>query len=69
MSLDRDGVGNSHQWTYKKGHSTELLLMKITETRLALENNYVVGVFFLDIRTAFDPIPPPFCSENFRVLV
>ena len=39
------GVGNSHQLTYKKGHSTELLLMKITETRLALENNYVVGVF------------------------
>lgn len=39
----------------KKGHSTELLLPKMTEDwRLALDKNYVMGVVFVDLRKAFD---------------
>ena len=52
------GLGNPHQWAYKKGHSTELLLVKITDDwRRALDKKYVVGVVFVDFRKAFDTIP------------
>ena len=54
MSLDRD----PHQWAYKKGHSTELLLVKITDDwRRELDKKYVVDVVFVDFRNAFDAIP------------
>ena len=46
------------QWAYKKSHSTELLLVKITDDwRRALDKNYVVGVVFVHFRKAFDAIP------------
>ena len=51
------GLGNPHQWAHKKGHSTELLLVKITDDwRRALDMKYVVGVIFVDFRKAFDAI-------------
>ena len=41
-------LGHSHQWAYKKGHSTELLLVKMIEDWLrALDKNLVVGIVFL----------------------
>ena len=50
-------LSHNHQWAYKKGHSTELLLVKMTENwRRALDNNLVVGVVFVDFRKAFDSI-------------
>ena len=50
-------LSHTHQWANKKGHSTELLLVKITEEwRRALDNNLVVGVVFVDFRKAFDSI-------------
>ena len=52
------GLGNPHQWAYKKGHSTELLLVKITDDwRRELDQKYIVGVIFVDFRKAFDAIP------------
>ena len=52
------GLGNPHQWAYKKGHSTELLLVKITDDwRRALNMKYVAGMIFVDFRKAFDAIP------------
>ena len=64
------GLGNPHQWAYKKGHSTELLLVKITDDwRRALDKKYVVGVIFVDFRKAFDAIPHSILLRNFRVLV
>jgi hypothetical protein len=40
---------------YKEGHSTDLLLVKMTEDwRRALDNNLVVGVVFVDPTKAFD---------------
>ena len=51
------GLGNHHQWEYKKGHSTELLLVKITDDwRRALDRKYIVGVIFVDFRKVFDAI-------------
>jgi len=31
LHVTGQGLGNPHQWAYKKGHSTELLLVKITD--------------------------------------
>jgi hypothetical protein len=45
------------QWAYKKGHSTELLLTKMTEDwRRALDDHQVVGIVFVDFKKAFDSI-------------
>ena len=50
-------LSNKHQWAYKKGHSTELLLVKMTEDwRKALDNKLVVGIVFIDFPF---PIPTP----------
>ena len=41
----------------KKGHSTEHLLIRMTEDwRQSLDNNLVVGVVFVDFRKAFDTV-------------
>ena len=46
-----------YQWTYRKRHSTDLLLAHLTETwRPALYSNLVVGVLFIDFQKAFDSI-------------
>lgn len=47
--VTEQGLGNPHQWAYKKGHSTELLLVKITDDwRQAIDKKHVVGVVFVD---------------------
>ena len=64
------GLGNPHQWAYKKGYSTQLLLVKIMDDwRRALDKKYVVGVVFVDFRKVFDVIPHSILLQNFRVLV
>ncbi|PFX34815.1 RNA-directed DNA polymerase from mobile element jockey [Stylophora pistillata] len=58
MHVTEQGLGNPHQWAYKKGHSTELLLVKITgDWRQVINKKHVVGVVFVDFRKAFDAIP------------
>ena len=55
--ITEHGLSNNRQWAYKKQHSTELLLVKMTEDwRRALDNHQVVGVVFVDFRKAFDSI-------------
>ena len=45
------------QWAYRKGHSTELLLVHLTESwRQAVDNNLVVATAFIDFRKAFDRV-------------
>ena len=52
-----------------KGHSTELLLVKMTEEwRRALDNNLVVGVVFVDFRKAFDSISHPVLLRKLQEL-
>ena len=46
-----------HQWAFRKGYSTKLLLTHLTETRRhALDANRVVGVVFVDFQKAFDSV-------------
>ena len=48
FDISEHNLGHSHQWAYKKGHSTELLLVKMIEDWLrALDKNLVVGIVFL----------------------
>ena len=50
-------LSHPHQWAYKKGYSTELLLVKMIEDwKMALDKNLVVGIVFVDFRKAFDSI-------------
>ena len=64
------GLGNPHQWAYKKGHSTELLLVKITDDwRRELDKKYIVGVIFVDFRKAFDAIPHSILLRKLQSLV
>ena len=55
--VEHHDLRNKHQWAYKKGHSTQLLLAKMTQDwRSALDRKLVVGVFFIDFRKAFDSL-------------
>jgi len=50
-------VLHKNQWGYKKGLSTESLLIYLSETwKLNIDNGKVVGVIFIDFRKAFDSV-------------
>ena len=56
--VEHHDLRNKHQWAYKKRHSTQLLLAKMTEDwRSALDRKLVVGVVFIDFRKDFDSLP------------
>lgn len=45
----------NHQWAYKKGYSTEMLMIKMIEDwRRALDNRQVISVVFIDLKKVFD---------------
>ena len=47
----------SHQWAYKQGHSTETLLLYLTEVwKNELDNGRVIGMLFIDFPKAFDSL-------------
>ena len=48
---------SNNQWGFRKGRSTETLLISMTERwRAALDDNKIVGAIFIDFRKAFDTI-------------
>ena len=58
--IEEHGLNSKHQWAYRKGSSTILLLITMTERwRRALDNRKVVGVVFVDLKKAFDSISHP----------
>ena len=62
-------LSNPHQWAYKKGHTTELLLVKMTEHwRRALDNNETVGIVFVDFKKAFDSLSHSVLLQKFQGL-
>ena len=48
-------LATDSQWAYRKGRSTELLLIHLTETlQRAIDDKLVVGAVFIDCQKAFD---------------
>ena len=57
---DNEALVTDNQWAYRKGRSTELLLIHLTETWLrAADNKLVVGAVFIDFQKAFDWVSHP----------
>ena len=53
--LNSNRLVTDNQWAYRKGYSTELLLVHLTETwRHAIDTGYVEAVAFIDFRKVFD---------------
>ena len=54
---ENECLATDHQWAFRKGYSTELLLTHLMETwRHALDADRVVGAVFVDFRKAFDSV-------------
>ena len=52
---ENEALVTDNQWAYRKGRSTMLLLIHLTETwRRAIDNKLVVGAVFIDFQKAFD---------------
>ena len=50
-------VPKPNHWAYKKGLSTEFLLLYLTETwKSAMDNGKYVGILVIDFRKAFDTV-------------
>ena len=57
---DNEALVTDNQWAYRKGRSTELLLIHLAETwRRAIDNKLVVGAVFIDFQKAFDCVSHP----------
>ena len=55
--LDMNGATTFYQWGFKKGKSTEGLLLLMTETwKKAIDKGWIVGVLLIDFRKAFDSV-------------
>ena len=53
-----NNLASDNQWAYRAGHSTELLLIHLTETwRRALDSGKAVAAAFVDFKKAFDSVP------------
>ena len=57
---DNEALVTGNQWTYRKGRSTKLLLILLTETwRRAIGNKLVVGAVFIDFQKGFGCVSHP----------
>ena len=55
--LGTNNLIHSNQWGFKKGLSTESLLLYLTETwKKAIDDGYKVGALFVDFKKAFDTV-------------
>ena len=55
--IERHNLSNDKQWGYKKGRSTELLLLNMTgHWKIALDSGKMVGVLIIDFKKAFDSV-------------
>ena len=60
--MESNGALTTSQWGFRKGRSTEGLLLHMTETwKQALDEGLIVGVLLIDFRKAFDTI-------NYKIL-
>ena len=55
--INKFNLSSVNQWGFKKGMSTETLLLYLTETwKKSLDLDLVVGVLFIDFKKAFDTV-------------
>ena len=60
-------LASDRQWAYRQGHSTELLLVRLTETwRKAVDSGLTLAVAFVDFRKAFDSVLHQVLLEKLR---
>ena len=47
----------NNQWAYRRGYSTELLLVHLTEIwRMAVDSDNIVAIAIVDFKKAFDSV-------------
>ena len=57
IHFTKNQLSSPHQWAYKEGYSTELLLLHLTEVwKNEVDKGNVVGVLFIDFKKAFDSV-------------
>ena len=55
--LSEEEILYPNQWGFKKGISTESLLLNLTEKwKKALDHGYKIGIIFVDFKKAFDTV-------------
>ena len=67
--LSSHNLLSSRQWGFRKGHSTESLLLHLTEVwKEALDDGLKVGVLFIDFRKAFVCVDHTILGEKRKAL-
>ena len=67
--LEESGIAHKNQWCFRKGRSTEGLLLHLTETwKEATDNGYYVGVIFVDFKKAFDCVNRDILKRKLQVV-
>ena len=67
--LDAHELLSDKQWGFRKGRSTEGLLMKLTESwKREIDDGKAVGVVFLDFKKAFDIVPHEVLSYKLQAV-
>ena len=67
--LTKQGLLSDQQWGFRKGRSTEGLLLKQTEEwKTAIDNGLTVGVVFIDFQKAFDTVSHEILAYKFQAV-
>ena len=67
--IEAEDLLNDNQWGFRKNHSTEGLLLHLTDTwKWALDKNLNVGVLFIDFRKAFDSVNYTILLQKLRAI-
>ena len=55
--MNENRLISEKQWGFRKGRSTEGLLLKLTETwKAKIDKGFTIGVVFIDFQKAFDTV-------------
>ena len=64
-----NGILTDRQWGFRRGYSTESLLLHLTESWVsALDRGHKVGVLFIDFRKAFDCVDHIILTEKLKAV-
>ena len=64
-----NGILTDRQWGFRRGYSTESLLLHLTESwGSALDSGHKVGVLFIDFRKAFDCVDHIILTEKLKAV-